>query len=79
MLDKQEETQELTESTESGCFLNCFRNLLEGSDLAAALRELRAKLLSNGDTEDKVVTMSLKHQIMNRSQCSQVKMNVSQL
>lgn len=55
MLDKHEETEELTESTESGCFLSCFRNLLEGSDLAATFRELIVKLLSNVNTEDKVV------------------------
>lgn len=52
MLDKHEETEE---STESGCFLSGFRNLLEGSDLAAVFRELRAKLLSNVNTEDKIV------------------------
>lgn len=55
MLDKHEETEEMPESTESGCFLSCFRNLLEGSDLATTFRELMAELLSNVNTEDKVV------------------------
>lgn len=48
MLDEhKEETEESTESSESCCFFSCFRNLPEGSDLPAAFREIRAKLLSN--------------------------------
>ena len=48
MLDEhKEEIEESTESRESCCFFSCFRNLLEGSDLPTAFREIRAKLLSD--------------------------------
>lgn len=55
MLDEYKvDTEESNESKESCCFLSCFRNLLEGSGLPAALRELRAKLLSNSKKKSKL-------------------------
>lgn len=56
MLDEHKvETEESTESKESCCFFSCFRNLLEGSHLPAAFKELRAKLLSNSKEKIKAI------------------------